>query len=130
MSLTDGPFGLSVTNAASGDSILRTGVTASLKIEIRNNTGAAIALATGASAAVFGVYLPSPTFFTLDQLRAMTVTADGWAGTLDAPSLAINITCTKDGTWAGGQTLTFTIEGVTSSGPPGTGTVTIVPANL
>ena len=81
MSLTDVPIGLAVTSAETGDSILRIGVQTSLKIAIVNNSGAAIALADGAAASVFGVYLPSPAFFTLDQLRAMRVTADGWAGT-------------------------------------------------
>src|SRR5215467_5949828 len=102
MSLTDVPFGLAVSNAASGDSILRTGVTASLTIAVANNTGADIALASGVNAAAFGVYLPSPALFTLDQLRAITVTADGWTGSLDAPNLAITITSIKTGTWASG----------------------------
>lgn len=130
MSLTDVPFGLAVTNAASGEEILQTGVAASLTIAVVNNTGADIALASGADAAAFGVYLPSPALFTLDQLRAITVTAGGWAGTLDVPDLAINITCTKADTWASGQTLTFTLANVTSSGPPGSGTVTLLPGNL
>jgi uncharacterized protein (TIGR02145 family) len=130
VSLTDVPFGLAVTNAASGDSILRVGVTATLTIAVVNNTGADIALASGADAAAFGVYLPSPAFFSLDQLGAMKVTASGWTGTLDAPDLAINITCTQDGTWASGQKLTFTLANVTSSGPPGTGTATLLPSNL
>ena len=130
MSLTDVPIGLAVTSAETGDSILRIGVQTSLKIAIVNNSGAAIALADGAAASVFGVYLPSPAFFTLDQLRAMRVTADGWAGTLDAPNVAINISCTQAGTWAAGATLTFTITGAVSSGPPGTDSVTIVPSNM
>jgi uncharacterized protein (TIGR02145 family) len=130
VSLTDVPFGLAVTNVASNDSILRAGVAASLTIGVVNNTGADIALATGADAAAFGVYLPSPALFTLDQLRAITVTADGWAGTLDVPDLAINITRTKDGTWASGHTLTLTLANVTSDGPPGSGTVTLLPSNL
>jgi len=130
MSLTDVPFGLAVSNAASGDSILRTGVAASLTIAVANNTGADIAPASGVNAAAFGVYLPSPALFTLDQLRAITVTADGWAASLDAPNLAINITSIKTGTWASGQTLTFTLTNVTSSGPPGSGTVTLLPSNL
>ena len=130
MSLTDVPIGLAVTSAETGDSILRIGVQTSLKIAIVNNSGAAIALADGAAASVFGVYLPSPAFFTLDQLRAMRVTADGWAGTLDAPNVAINISCTQAGTWAAGATLTFTITGAVSSGPPGTDSVTILPSNM
>src|ERR1019366_963194 len=73
VSLTDVPIGLAVTSAETGDSILRIGVQTSLKIAIVNNSGAAIALADGAAASVFGVYLPSPAFFTLDQLRAMRV---------------------------------------------------------
>jgi len=130
VSLTDIPTGIAVTNADTGDASLQTGVKARLKIEIVNNSGDAIPLAAGAGASTFGVYLPSPAFFTLDQLRAMQVTADGWAGALDAPSLAINITCTRAGTWAAGATLTFTITGAVSDGPPGTDTVTIVPSNL
>jgi uncharacterized protein (TIGR02145 family) len=130
VSLTDDPFGLAVTNAASGDSVLLAGVTATLTITVVNNTGADIALASGAGAAAFSVNLPIPEFFSLDQLQAMTVTASGWTGTLDAPDQAINITCTRDGTWANGHTLTFTLVNVTSGGPPGTRTVTLVPSNL
>ena len=129
MSLSDDPFGLAVTNAATGDSILRAGVAASLTIEIVNNTGADIALASDADAAELGVYLPSPGFFTLDELRAITVTANGWTARLDPPSLAIIITRAEAGTWTSGQALTFALAGVTSSGL-GTGTVTILPANL
>jgi hypothetical protein len=130
VSLTDVPIGCAVTSADTGDTIVRVGVTASLKIAIVNNSGTTIALASGAAAAVFGIYLPSPTFFSLDQLRAMRVTADGWSGTLDAPDLAINISCTQGGTWAAGATLTFTITGVVSSAPPGSDSVTIVPSNM
>jgi uncharacterized protein (TIGR02145 family) len=131
VSLTDVPFGLAVTNATSGDSIVRTGVTTSLTIAVVNNTGADIALATGgAAASAFAVYLPSPGVFTTAQLQAMAVTAKGWAGAPPAADLSITITCTQAGTWASGQTLTFTLGNVTSSGPPGSGTVTVEPSNL
>ena len=127
MSLTDVPFGVAVTNTASGDSILQTGVTTTLAIAVVNNTGADISLTSTSS---FGVYLPSPALFTQAQLRAMTVTADGWAGAPPASDLSITITCTKAGSWASGQTITFTFGNVTSSGPPGSGTVTLAPSDL
>jgi uncharacterized protein (TIGR02145 family) len=131
MSLTDYPFGLAVTNAASGDTILRTGVTTSLSIVVVNNTGAGIALASGgADASAFAVYLPSPDLFSAAQLRAMTVTADGWAAAPPAADLSITISCTKAGTWASGQQLTFTLGNVTSSGPPGNGSMALAPSNL
>lgn len=131
MSLTEVPFGLAVTNAASGDPMLAAGLTATLTVAVVNNTGADIALAGRAdAAAAFGVYLPSPTMFSAGQLGQITVTTDGWSGSFDAPELAIVITRTRDGRWAAGQTLTFTLAGVTSSGPPGSGTVTVVPSNL
>jgi len=137
VSLSDVPFGLAVTNTASGDTVLRAGVTTSLAIAVANNTGADIALAAGVSA--FAVYLPSPALFTPAQLGVIAVTASGWAGPPaqptplalpPAPDLSINITCAKDGTWASGQTLTFTLANVTSSGPPGSGTVTVLPSDL
>jgi uncharacterized protein (TIGR02145 family) len=131
VSLTDYPFGLAVTNAASGDTILRAGVTTSLTIVVVNNTGADIALASGgADASAFAVYLPSPGLFTTAQLQAMTVTADGWAGAPPAADLSITISCTKAGTWASGQKLTFTLGNVTSSGPPGNGSMALAPSNL
>jgi uncharacterized protein (TIGR02145 family) len=130
VSLTDTPFGLTVINAASGDSILRTGVTATLTITVVNNTGAGITLATGAGAAAFGVYLPGPPLFGAAQLGAITVTADGWSGAFDSADQSIAITRTQAGTWASGQALQFHLAGVTSSGPPGSGTVTLLPSNL
>ena len=130
MSLTDVPFGLAVTNASNGGTILQTGVTTSLTIAVVNNSGADIPLASGADAASFGVYLPSPALFSPGQLRAITVTAAGWTGAPLAPDQSITITCTQAGTWASGQTLTFTLANATSSGPPGSGTVTLLPANL
>lgn len=139
MSLSDVPFGLTVTNTASGDTILRADVTTSLAIAVANNTGADIALATGAGAAAFDVYLPSPALFSTDQLDAIKVTATGWAGPPAQPAplalppaadQGITIACTQAGTWASGQTLTFTLTDVTSSGPPGSGTVTLLPSSL
>jgi uncharacterized protein (TIGR02145 family) len=130
VSLTDVPFGLAVTNASNGGTILQTGVTTSLTIAVVNNSGADIALASGVDAAAFGVYLPSPALFSPDQLRAITVTAAGWTGAPLAQDQSITIACTQAGTWASGQTLTFTLANATSSGPPGSGTVTLLPANL
>jgi uncharacterized protein (TIGR02145 family) len=131
VSLTDYPFGLAVTNAASGDSILATGVPTSLTIVVANNTNADILLASGgADASEFDLYLPSPALFTPAQLQAMTVTADGWAGAPPAADRSIAITRTQAGTWPSGQRLTFTVGNVTSSGPPGSGTVTLAPSNL
>lgn len=130
MSLTDVPFGLAVTNAASADTVLRTGVTTSLTIAVVNNSGADIALAAGAGAAAFAVYLPSPALFSAEQLRAITVTAGGWTGAPPGADSSIAITCTQAGTWASGNTLTFTLANVTSTGPPASGTVTLLPSNL
>jgi uncharacterized protein (TIGR02145 family) len=130
VSLTDVPFGLAATNTASNDSILRTGVATSLAIAVANNSGADIALATGADAAAFDVYLPTPALFSAGQIGAMRVNASGWAGSPPAADLSIHIACTQAGTWASGQILTFTLADVTSSGPPGSGTVTLLPSNL
>jgi uncharacterized protein (TIGR02145 family) len=127
VSLTDVPFGLAVTNAASGDSILGTGVATALTIAVVNNTGADIPLADGSA---FGLYLPSPALFSTDQLRAITVAAPGWAAAPLAADLSIAITRTQAGTWTSGQTLAFTLGNVTSSGPPGSGTVTLAPSDL
>jgi uncharacterized protein (TIGR02145 family) len=130
VNLTDSPIGLAVTSAGNANPVVQVGVKTSLTIALVNNSGAAIPLTSGAQAATFGVYLPSPKFFTLDQLRAIQVTADGWTGTLDAANLAITISCAQAGTWAVGQTLTFTLNDVLSEGPPGTDSVTIVPSNM
>jgi uncharacterized protein (TIGR02145 family) len=129
MSLTDTPTGIAVTNAQTGDSTIQVGVTASLTMAIVNNSGAAIPLATGAPAPTFAVNLPS-TFFTADQMQAIQVTADGWIGKFDKPSLTINITCTQAGTWADRATLTFTLTGAVSDGPPGLDSVMVTPSNF
>ena len=123
------PVALTVTNADTGDVTLFLGVSASLKIVLVNNSGAAIDLPAGPAAATFGVYLPR-TFFGLARLQAIKVTADGWAGTLDAAHLAINIACTQAATWAEGARLTFTLTGVVAEGTSGTGKVMIVPSNM
>jgi uncharacterized protein (TIGR02145 family) len=129
VSLTDLPIGIAVTNADSGDSILRTGATTTLKIALVNNSGADIAVGTLPPAATFGVYLPAR-FFTPAQQGVITVSASGWAGSFDPSGPVLNIDCTQDGTWADGATLTFTLGGVVTDGPPGTDSVTIVPANM
>ena len=128
--MTDVPTGIALTNADTRDSTVLVGVTTSLKIEIVNNSGAGIPLTTGAGAPAFGVYLPSPKFFTPGQLQAIKVTADGWTGSPLASDLAINITCSRAGTWAAGATLTFTLTGVISSGPPGTDSATVIPSGF
>jgi uncharacterized protein (TIGR02145 family) len=130
VSLSDVPFGLTVTNSASGDSVLRTGITTSLTITIANNSGADIALATGADASAFDVYLPSPALFSSAQLNDIVVTAAGWTGSPPAADLSIHIACTQAGPWANGHNLTFTLGNTTSGGPPGSGTVTLLPSNL
>jgi uncharacterized protein (TIGR02145 family) len=130
VSLSDSPFGLAVTNATTGDTVLQTGVTTSLTVVVMNNTGADIALATGADASAFDTYLPSPKLFSTDQLSQIKVNTAGWTGSPPASDRSIHIACTQAGTWANGQPLTFTLENVTSSGPPGSGTVTLVPSNL
>lgn len=79
-SLSDVPFGLAVTNATSGDTVLEAGVTTSLTISVVNNTGASIALVTGADASAFDVYLPTPALFSTGQLNAIKVTTPGWSG--------------------------------------------------
>ena len=75
MSLSDSPFGLTVTSATTNDTVVQTGVTTSLSISVMNNTGADIALAAGVDASAFDVYLPSPALFSTDQLNQIKVTA-------------------------------------------------------
>ena len=128
MSLTDVPVGIAVATDT-GDSIIRIGVKTTLMVHLVNNSGAAIALAVGAAAARFGVYLPAA-YFTLDRLRAMQVTTDGWSGTVDVADQSLTIACTTAGTWTAGATLTFTITNVVSDGPTGTDVVTIAPSNM
>lgn len=130
MSLTDDPTGIALTNADTGDSTVLVGDTASLKLQIVNNSGADIPLTTGANAPTFGVYLPSPKFFTKAQLEAIKVAADGWTASPLASDLSINVTCSRAGTWADGATLTFALTGAVSSGPTGTDSATIVPSNF
>ena len=131
MSLTESPIGSAVTNADTGDPTVLIGRKNSLKVQLVNNSEAAIALTAGPGAATFGVYLPSA-YFTVEQLRAVQVTADGWAGTLDTSSTpaVITISCTRAATWAVDQTLTFTLANVESGGPTGNTSVAILPDNM
>jgi len=126
--LTDIPVGNAVTNAQTGDPVALIGVKNTLKIELVNNSGAAIDLATGAKPATFAVYPPGA-FFTTAAIQAMQVTADGWTGKPD-PGGWLTITCARAGTWAPGATLTFSVTDAVASGPPGTDSVAMVPSNM
>jgi uncharacterized protein (TIGR02145 family) len=129
--LTDVPIGSAITNPETGDQTVLIGVKNSLNIQLVNSSGAPIALPVGPAPATFGVYLPVA-FFTVEQLQAMQVTTDGWAGKLDTSSdpPVINISCTRAATWAEDATLTFTIAGVQTNGPAGNDSVAITPANM
>ncbi len=130
MALTDAPIGYDVINPGARAALVRIGQPNSLLIELVNNSGADIALAAGPAAATFAVYPPTA-FFTAQQIRAMRVTADGWAGTPDpANPLIIDISCTRAGTWAAGATLAFTITDAVPAGPAGSSYVAIVPENM
>jgi uncharacterized protein (TIGR02145 family) len=138
VSLNDVPTGINLTVPGTGESaaadadgqvVLPIGAESALKLELVNNSGTAIPLAVGDNASTFGVFLPDQ-FFTADQLRAVRVTADGWAGFTDPPAMAITITCTRAATWAADATLAFTLTGVVSGGPPGFATIRVVPSNL
>jgi uncharacterized protein (TIGR02145 family) len=130
MSLTDTPIGVAVTSSMSGQPYIDVGITATLELALVNNSGADIALNTGARPATFSVYPPVPKFFTVDQLSQMHVTTTGWSSTVDTTQDAINIACTRAGTWSDGETLTLTLANVTSSGPPGSDVMIIGPSNI
>lgn len=130
MGLNDVPFGSAVTNPATGDQTVLIGVSNTLTIQLVNNSGAAIALAVGPQAATFGIYLPG-VFFTLKQLQAMQVTADGWTAQLDTSSTPVfNVSRIKAATWAENAILTFTFGDVEASGSAGNDSVAIIPANM
>jgi uncharacterized protein (TIGR02145 family) len=126
--ITDLPFGFAIT--ITGDTMLRTGVAATVSLAVANNTESSIPLATGADASAFELYMPTPDLFTADQLRAIKVSAAGWAAGPLADDMSITLTPTQAGTWASGQTITFTLTNVTSGAPPGNGNVMMVPVNL
>jgi uncharacterized protein (TIGR02145 family) len=126
-SITDLPFGFAI--AVTGDTMLRTGVAGTVTMAIANNTESAIPLATGGNGSAFLLYLPR-LLFTADQMRAVKVTAPGWTAGALAAANSISLTPTQAGTWATGQTITFTLANVTSGAPPGTGTVSVEPVNL
>jgi uncharacterized protein (TIGR02145 family) len=127
-SITDLPFGFAIT--ITGDTMLRTGVAATVSLAVANNTESAIPLATGADGSAFTLYLPTPDLFTPDQLRAVKISAAGWTAGPLADDMSIPINCTQAGTWASGQTITFTLTDVTSTAPPGNGNVMMLPVNL
>jgi len=126
--ITDLPFGFAIT--ITGDTMLRTGVAATVSLAVANNTESPIPLATGADGSAFTLYLPTPDLFTPAQLREIKISAAGWTAGPLADDMSIPINCTQAGTWASGQTITFTLTGVTSTAPPGTGNVMMLPVNL
>ncbi len=128
MALADVPVGIAVTTDKA-DSIVRIGIKATLTVALANNSGAAIALDAGAAPSTFAVYPPAA-YFTLERLRDMHVTADGWSGSVDTANQALAITCTRAGSWAAGATLTFKITDVVSDGPAGTDVISVIPSNM
>jgi len=130
VSLTEVPIGNAVTNVDTGDPTVVIGASNSLKIQLVNNSGAAITLPAGPQAAAFGVYPPA-SFFTAPQVGAMKVKGDGWTAVPDTSSTPVlNVTRTSAGIWAAGATVELTITNVESGGPPGNDSVAIVPANM
>jgi uncharacterized protein (TIGR02145 family) len=129
VSLTDVPIGCAVTDP-SGKPLIYVDTSTSLTLAIANNSGADIDLKTSAQAAATFSFYPPQGFFTDDELRNIGVSATGWSGTADPDQGSIDIVCTQPGSWKNGTTLTFALTNVVSSGPPATGTATVVPANM
>jgi uncharacterized protein (TIGR02145 family) len=128
--LTDFPTGSAIVDAATGEPLFMVGVETTLALSVVNNSGAAVGLDGPGDPATFGVYLPSPDFFTEQELAAMSVTLPGWVSTFDSDQRAIVISRTEAGTWASGETITFPIAGAKSHAKPANGTVLIGPSNM
>jgi uncharacterized protein (TIGR02145 family) len=130
MSRDDKPTGLTVLNQATGQATIEIGQSVTLALAVYNNSGADIPLVAGASPCTLAVYLVVQGLFTLDQVRQMQVSTDGWKPSVDAGQGALVLTRTESGTWSAGAALTFAIAQARSSGPAGGSNVTVVPSNF
>jgi uncharacterized protein (TIGR02145 family) len=128
--LTDVPTGSEIVNAATGEPLLMVGADTTLALSVVNNSGAEVIFDGGVDPSTFAVYLPSPLFFTEQELAAMSVALPKWSATFDAEQLAILIVRTEAGTWADGEKITFPIAGAKSHAKPTNGTVLIGPSNM
>jgi uncharacterized protein (TIGR02145 family) len=125
-----GEITLTFANTETGQPAVLVGVEATLDMQLLNRTGADVKLAVGTHAAKLTVYFPVPEFFTLEQLKQMVVTADGWESTVDEEERTLVLDCKTEGTWEKDATLEFTISKVRSDGPPATGNVVVAPSNM
>lgn len=107
------------------------GVTATLNLTIVNNTGADITLQTGDPSTASTIEVFMPTYFTAAQKAVMTITnisQAGWGFTYDAPYKGLLLTyANASGTWASGDSLTFTINLITATAAP---TIDVVNMNF
>lgn len=89
-----------------------------LNVVLTNKTGADIQI-TSTPASTIQIFMTPPTFFTAEQLATAKISKIGWSFSSGAPRNALALTATQDQTWADGDTLTFSIDDVTSSAKPG-----------
>ncbi len=125
-----GEITLTFTNTETDQPAVLVGREATLEMKLLNRTDANVKLAAGARAAKLTVYFPVPEFFTLEQVKQMVVTSDGWESSVDEEERTLVLDCKKEGTWEKDATLAFTISKVRSDGPPATGNVVVAPSNM
>lgn len=130
--MTDGAsITMSVLNPAfsmhdhpNGSPQMQVDVPATLDVVLTNKTGANITITT-APASTLRVYVLPPTFLSPEQLATAKIDKAGWTFSVDPASRGLVLTASQDQVWADGDTLTFSIDQLTSTAKPGTFRVTI-----
>lgn len=110
-----------------GKAVVYTGKSATLELQLTNHTGAAIPLKDGDVAPTLTVY--PARFYTSDQVKDMSVTAEDWTATLSGRGWGLTYTGEAK-EWAANGTLVIQIAKAVSTAQPSSGFIQIVPKNL
>lgn len=130
--MSDDLIVFTLVNETSKNAVLYTGVATTLDVVLVNNTGNPLELTADADEpSSLTLYLPGE-LFTATQLTGLQVSVSGWSkAVLDAGEGTLTLTCTANGSWPAGGTLTFPITGVlTTATPAPRFTWAVVPANM
>ena len=120
---------LTVVNAATGDTVIYAGETATLTLTLTNMTGSLIAVIDGSQPSTLEIFLPD--FFSLNDLGKMSIKDPNWSCAVNDADQSLMLTCVKSIDWQNGTALTFSITGLQSSATPPQGGITQVnPAGM
>lgn len=117
---------LSVLNPDNQPYIYNDGVATSLYFQLTNQTGNVIDFAAGTASAQMDIYLP--TFFTEQDLAAMTITLADWSFSYCAQQQKLTLVymgSQSSSTWVAGSVFEFVLSNVKTTATPDSGTVQV-----